>query len=97
MLCGCLLACPKTLPPLSPNPPPIVEPKPVCALSELPPTLADPQPVDLAGPDQGCPDTFEICLTRKSAKWLLNLKAWSETVTVRCQPSAVTVGTATAL
>jgi hypothetical protein len=48
---------------------------------------------DLAGPDEGCPEVFETCLSKKGAVWVKTLRDNAEAIQARCH---ATVSGATA-
>jgi hypothetical protein len=48
---------------------------------------------DFAGPDEGCPEAFEFCLSKKGAIWVKTLRDNAEAIQARCR---ATVSGATA-
>lgn len=85
MLFSCHSGSSKPKVPRAPDPTPIVDPEPVCAVLEpIVPDASDLTAADFAGKDDGCPEQFEFCATRKAARWVTDLKNNAEAVQARC-------------
>src|ERR1043165_2741133 len=57
-----------------------------CTLTEAPPQVPDAQITDYGRPgDPDCGESFEVCLSRKTAKHYLDLINYAEAVWARCQ------------
>lgn len=66
----------------------VVTPPP--CLKEAPPTLPALPAADLAGPDEGCPAAFEVCMTLRAAQavdaYLAAADSYMRRARARCGP-----------
>lgn len=69
------------------------DPAPVCSLAQeekIIPPEEDLTVQDFAGPEENCPETFEVCLSKKGALWVKTLRDNAEAIQVRCHAIADT-------
>lgn len=57
-----------------------------CTLKKEPPRLVAPTPEDLAKPgDPGCGETYELCMSKKGARYFLELIDYAEEAWIHCK------------
>lgn len=85
----CVMTCVAcSAPSTKPGAPTVPFPPGTCSHLGPPPTLPRVAPADLAGPDEGCPGDFEVCLTVAGARavdeYVRAADAWMAEAVIRC-------------